>query len=152
MSAREVINGCAYEGRPASFSTWVCFSWPQAPQPSRFHVCVFGLIHFFAAAELPSSRPPKPNFHISSFICGSSQRVNPLFKGQLWVFFSWFQPCTRLFIVFVHCVHFQLTEGGYVLIHGASSIFNLSVVELYEASDSAADNMSCCLCACRAPS
>lgn len=103
--AREVINGCAYEGRPASRSTWVCFSWPQAPQPGRTYVCVFGLIHFFAAAALPSSRPPKPNFHISFFVCGSPQHVNPPFK-RIWVFFSWFQ-CIRLFIVFVH---FQFTK------------------------------------------
>ncbi|MEQ2193544.1 hypothetical protein XENOCAPTIV_002847 [Xenoophorus captivus] len=38
----KLINVCASESRPASLSTWICFSWPQAPQTSRFHVIVNG--------------------------------------------------------------------------------------------------------------
>lgn len=101
MTAREVIYGCAYEGRPASVSTWVCFSWPQAPQPCCSNVCVFGLIHFIAAAELPSSRPPKPKFHSSFFICCSSQDENPHFKGQVWVFFFLGYSCASSCLLFL---------------------------------------------------
>lgn len=129
--------------RPASHSTWVCFSWPRAPQLCRSHVCVFGLIHFFAAAALPSSRPPEPNFHISSLICGSSQHVNSLFRGQLCFFFPlWF----LLFNVLIHC------RSRYLLVHSVASMLNNNIVESYNASDSAAADVSCCLCACRAPS
>ncbi len=111
----------------------------------RSDVCVFGLIHFFAAAELPSSRPPKPDFHISSFICGSSQRVNPLFQRTNLVVLFLVSFLHQAVYCFCSLHPLSVHRGGYLFIHSASCTFNNTNVE-----DSAA-NTSWCLCASRAP-
>lgn len=78
-----------------------------APASSRSRFCRFGLLRFFSAGELPFSRPPKLNFHISFFLCASSKCISlPFIKNNVTDFY----PLISLFGSAVYSICLFMTS------------------------------------------